>query len=80
VATNEVTGASLITATGTGEVVVPALQTAYDFGHFRTSLDVGGGDGGLLAAVLAAHPDLHGVLLDYLSFAASRTRMMVWRV
>ncbi len=41
-----------------------ALLAAYDFGRFRTIVDVGGGNGALLADVLAAHPDLQGVLFD----------------
>lgn len=41
-----------------------AVLAAYDFGRFRTLADVGGGQGALLAAVLAAHPDLRGVLFD----------------
>jgi O-methyltransferase domain/Dimerisation domain len=41
-----------------------ALLDAYDFGRFRTLADVGGGNGTLLAGLLAAHPKLEGVLLD----------------
>jgi hypothetical protein len=41
-----------------------ALLAAYDFGRFRTIVDVGGGNGALLAAIVAAHPDLQGVLFD----------------
>jgi hypothetical protein len=41
-----------------------ALLAAYDFGRFRTIIDVGGGNGALLATVLSAHPDIHGVLFD----------------
>ena len=41
-----------------------ALLAAYDFGRCRTIVDVGGGNGALLAAVLAAHPDVQGVLFD----------------
>jgi hypothetical protein len=41
-----------------------ALLAAYDFGHFKTIVDVGGGNGALLAAVLTAHPDIEGVLFD----------------
>ncbi len=41
-----------------------ALLAAYDFGRFHTVVDVGGGNGALLAAVLAAHPGLQGVLFD----------------
>ena len=43
----------------TGEFVA-----AYDFQGVRTVVDVGGGSGALLAAVLKAHPDLSGVLFD----------------
>lgn len=41
-----------------------ALLDAYDFGRFSTVVDVGGGRGALLAAVLAAYPHMRGVLLD----------------
>jgi len=41
-----------------------AVVAAYDFGRFRRLVDVGGGRGGLLAAILAAAPNLHGVLFD----------------
>jgi hypothetical protein len=37
---------------------------AYDFGRFGTIVDVGGGQGALLAAILDAHPQVHGVLFD----------------
>ncbi len=43
---------------------VDALLAAYDFGRFRTIVDVGGGNGALLAAVLNAYPDAEGVLFD----------------
>ena len=41
-----------------------ALLAAYDFGRFQTLVDVGGGNGTLLAAILAAYPALTGVLFD----------------
>jgi SAM-dependent methyltransferase len=41
-----------------------AVVDAYDFGGFTTVVDVGGGRGALLAAVLARHPHLLGVLFD----------------
>ena len=41
-----------------------AVLAACDFGRFRTIVDVGGGNGALLAAVLAAYPDAQGVLFD----------------
>jgi hypothetical protein len=36
----------------------------YDFRRFRHVVDVGGGHGAFLAAMLALHPDLHGTLFD----------------
>jgi len=42
----------------------PGVVGAYDFSQFRTLVDVGGGDGTLLAAILAAAPGLRGVLFD----------------
>jgi hypothetical protein len=41
-----------------------ALIAAYDFGRFGTVVDVGGGNGALLAALLEAHPGMRGVLFD----------------
>ncbi len=41
-----------------------AIIAACDFGRFRTIVDVGGGNGALLAAIVAAHPDLEGILFD----------------
>lgn len=41
-----------------------ALVAAYDFSPFRLVADIGGGQGSTLAAILAAHPPVHGVLLD----------------
>jgi len=40
------------------------LPQAYDFTSFTTVADLGGGDGTLLAAVLAANPRLRGILFD----------------
>jgi hypothetical protein len=41
-----------------------AVVAAYDFGRFRRLVDVGGGPGVLLRAVLAAAPGLDGLLFD----------------
>ncbi len=46
------------------EEAAAVLPRAFDFGRFGTVTDVGGGDGTLLAAVLAAFPGLKGVVLD----------------
>jgi len=40
------------------------LLAAYDFSPFATVVDVGGGHGALLAALLDAHPEMRGVLFD----------------
>ncbi|WP_411079673.1 methyltransferase [Streptomyces sp. cmx-18-6] len=53
-----------------------ALPHAYDFGRFARVTDVGGGDGTLLAGVLAAHPGLTGVVLDTAEGLAGTPRTM----
>ncbi len=50
--------------TGMSALVGPAVATAYDFGKWGSLMDVGGGNGMLLAAILKAHPELRGVLAD----------------
>jgi hypothetical protein len=42
----------------------PAIAALYDFSQFDTLVDVGGGAGELLAAILEKHPRLRGVLFD----------------
>ena len=41
-----------------------AVTAAYDFSRFRALVDVGGGHGTLLAAILRANPRLRGTLFD----------------
>lgn len=41
-----------------------AIASAYDFSGLGTVVDVGGGHGSLLAAILRANPGLRGVLFD----------------
>jgi hypothetical protein len=41
-----------------------AIVDAYDFSPFKTVVDVGGGQGTLLATILGRHPGLDGVLFD----------------
>ena len=45
-------------------LVIDSLLEAYDFGRFETIVDVGGGSGALLAALLAEYQELRGVLFD----------------
>ncbi|WP_225812476.1 acetylserotonin O-methyltransferase [Streptomyces spinosus] len=44
--------------------IIAPVVAAYDFGAFRTVVDVGGGRGALLAAVLDANPGVSGTLYD----------------
>jgi hypothetical protein len=44
--------------------VVDAVVESYDFSGIRVLVDVGGGEGALLAAILATNPTLRGVLFD----------------
>ena len=46
------------------KLVIGSLIEAYDFGRFGTIVDVGGGNGTLLRALLAEYPRLNGVLFD----------------
>jgi hypothetical protein len=43
---------------------VAAVVAAYDFSVFKSVVDVGGGTGNLLAAILTKYSDLRGVLFD----------------
>jgi O-methyltransferase domain/Dimerisation domain len=42
----------------------PVVAGAYDFGKWGSLMDVGGGNGILLAEILTAHPGLRGMLAD----------------
>jgi orsellinic acid C2-O-methyltransferase len=50
---------------------VPSIVAGYDFSRLRTVVDVGGGNGTLIASVLSATPGLRGVLLDTAAGAAA---------
>jgi SAM-dependent methyltransferase len=52
-----------------------ALAAAYPFRG--TVIDVAGGRGGLLAAILRAHPDVHGVLFDQASVLEDPASLLV---
>lgn len=51
------------------EPVNQAISTTYDFSGFNTLVDVGGGLGGMISAILAANPNLKGVVYDAPSVA-----------
>jgi hypothetical protein len=44
--------------------VADAVLAAYDFSGTSTLVEVGGGNGALLSAILRAHPELRGILFD----------------
>lgn len=50
--------------TAISEVAAASVVAAYDFGKFPVVVDVGGGHGRLLAAILTATPSARGVLFD----------------
>lgn len=53
-----------------------AVLAAYDFGRFRRVVDIGGGRGALLAAILTRHPDTQGVLFDLPHVVANAERLL----
>jgi O-methyltransferase domain/Dimerisation domain len=52
------------TMTSVSSMENPAIAAAYKFSGIRTVVDVGGGHGSLLSAILKANPKLKGVLFD----------------
>ena len=54
----------------------PALIDAFDFSRFGTLVDVGGGNGALLADVLASNPALRGVLFDQAHVVAGADQVL----
>jgi SAM-dependent methyltransferase len=55
--------------------VIPAVLAAYDFSRFERIVDVGGGHGAVLQAILSANPGLHGVLADLPAVVAGATAL-----
>ena len=47
-----------------GRLVASEVLLSYEFGGMQRVVDVGGGYGALLAAILTAHPGVRGVLFD----------------
>jgi SAM-dependent methyltransferase len=50
---------------------IPAIVSSYEFSRFSTVLDVGGGHGALLAAILGANPGVSGILFDLPALAGA---------
>ncbi|WP_083898305.1 methyltransferase [Nocardia vinacea] len=43
---------------------IPRIVAGFDWSRFSSIVDIGGGQGSLLAAILAAYPRIHGHLVD----------------
>ena len=69
----EVLHDAMTTLTDLAAVTVVAT---YDFGRYRTIVDVGGGQGGLLATILAATPNARGVVYDLPEVAAGAPELL----
>jgi hypothetical protein len=50
--------------TNLSEMAVGPVTAAYDFGGYRTIVDIAGGHGRLLAGILSANPAASGILFD----------------
>lgn len=50
--------------TGLTAMVADAVLEVFDFSSYGKIVDVGGGEGGFLGAILGAHPEASGVVLD----------------
>ncbi len=64
------------TMTGITRRAVAGLVEKYDFSKALTVVDVGGGEGILLAGVLKANPRLHGILFDHPDVLSRAKRML----
>src|ERR1700716_883807 len=50
--------------TGLSAGMVESIVNAYDFSQVHSMVDVGGGEGALLAAILVANPHMRGIVFD----------------
>ena len=61
--------------TGFSEGVIASVLEVYDFSGFGKIVDVGGGQGALLAAILRSAPAARGILFDAPDVVAAATRI-----
>jgi hypothetical protein len=61
---------------GFSEREAAAILAAYDFSGFGTIVDIGGGQGTLLAALLGTYPHLRGIILDRNEVAEGAGRLL----
>ncbi len=62
--------------TGFSSHETAAILEAYDFSNARNVVDIGGGHGALLAALLRAHPQMSGTLFDLPSVLAGAASVL----
>jgi O-methyltransferase domain/Dimerisation domain len=62
--------------TGFSSQETAAILEACDFAEVRSVVDIGGGHGALLAALLRAHPHLNGILFDLPSVVAGAGQVL----
>jgi hypothetical protein len=62
--------------TGQSRFVAAAVLDAYDFGGFTRLVDVGGGRGAFMAAILGRWPDLAGVVFDQAHVVAGAPELL----
>jgi DNA-binding Lrp family transcriptional regulator len=63
------------TMTSISNLTLAPVVAGYDFSHYATVVDVGGGHGSLLAAILEAAPDSRGILYDLPSVVADAPKV-----
>ncbi|AQT81153.1 hydroxyneurosporene methyltransferase [Mycolicibacterium litorale] len=64
------------TMTSLAQMTLAVVVGSYDFGTHRTIVDVGGGQGAMLAAILAKAPASQGILYDLPTVVAGAPRML----
>jgi ubiquinone/menaquinone biosynthesis C-methylase UbiE len=57
------------------EAIKPAIVNGYDFSNITKLVDVGGGNGSLMAAIVKANPQLQGILFDQATAIATASEV-----
>ncbi|MEW5804051.1 MAG: methyltransferase, partial [bacterium] len=60
------------------EMANQAIISGYDFSPFGTLADIGGGHGGLLAAILKANPSMRGILFELPNTLEGASKEAFW--
>jgi DNA-binding transcriptional ArsR family regulator len=65
-----------VAMTSASELAIPSVIASYDFSRYSTIVDVAGGHGRLLAAILNATPKARGILFDQPHVVAGATPLL----